>query len=183
MAPLSLFVGLMSGTSTDGVDAVLADLSDLAHPEIKAHAALPMPEVLRREFFDLNNAGENELMRAALAGNALARLYAQAVRRLLDETGLQAGDILAIGAHGQTVRHDPAAGYSIQINNPALLAELTGIDVIADFRSRDVAAQGQGAPLVPAFHKALFSSDHPRVVLNLGGIANVTLLNPRKEVQ
>ncbi|MEO6959744.1 MAG: anhydro-N-acetylmuramic acid kinase [Burkholderiaceae bacterium] len=183
MAPLSLFVGLMSGTSTDGVDAVLADFSDLNHPEIKAHAALPMPETLRREFLNLNTAGENELMRAALAGNALAKLYAQAVHGLLDETGLKASDILAIGAHGQTVRHDPAAGYTIQINNPALLAELTGIDVIADFRSRDVAAQGQGAPLVPAFHKALFSSDHPRVVLNLGGIANVTLLNPRKEVQ
>jgi anhydro-N-acetylmuramic acid kinase len=173
----------MSGTSTDGVDAVLADFSDSGRPEIKACAALPMPEALRHEFLNLNSAGENELTRAALAGNALARLYARAVHRLLDETGLKAGDILAIGAHGQTVRHDPSAGYTIQINNPALLAELTGIDVIADFRSRDVAAQGQGAPLVPAFHKAVFSSDHSRVVLNLGGIANVTVLNPRKEVQ
>ncbi len=181
--PESLYIGLMSGTSTDGVDAVLADLTDLSRPQIRAQASLPMPEALRREFLALNIAGPDELRRAALAGNALARLYAQAVQDLLEQAQLQPSDIVAIGAHGQTVRHDPAAGYTIQINAPALLAELSQIDVIADFRSRDIAAGGQGAPLVPAFHQSIFRCAHPRTVLNLGGIANVTLLNPAKEVR
>ncbi len=173
----------MSGTSTDGVDAVLADLSDLTRPQIKAHVSLPMPDLLRQEFLALNIAGDDELKRAAIAGNTLARLYAQATHHLLAQTGLKSADIAAIGAHGQTVRHDPAAGYSIQINAPSLLAELTGIDVIADFRSRDIAAGGQGAPLVPAFHQSIFSCGHPRAVLNLGGIGNITLLSPGKEVR
>ena len=181
--PSSLFIGLMSGTSTDGVDAVLADFSDLTCPRIKAQASLPMPAALRQEFLALNVAGTNELTRAALAANDLARLYAQATQQLLEQSALTPADIVAIGAHGQTVRHDPAAGYSIQINAPALLAELTQIDVIADFRSRDVAAGGQGAPLVPAFHESIFSCDYPRAVLNLGGIGNVTLLNPTQEVR
>jgi anhydro-N-acetylmuramic acid kinase len=183
MMPGSLYIGLMSGTSTDGVDAVLADFSNLARPQIKAQASLPMPDALRREFLALNIAGSDELRRAALAGNALARLYAQAVQNLLDQSGLSPADILAIGAHGQTVRHDPAAGYTLQINAPALLAELSKIDVIADFRSRDIAAGGQGAPLVPAFHQCIFSCDYPRAILNLGGIGNVTLLSPAKAVR
>ena len=178
MASDTFYIGLMSGTSTDGVDAVLADFGNPAHPVIGAHASLPMPDPLRREFLALNLSGADELARAALAGNALAKLYAQAVHELLASAGLKASDIIAIGAHGQTVRHAPRQGYSLQINAPALLAELTDIDVIADFRARDIAAQGQGAPLVPAFHQAIFSTDHPRAVLNLGGIGNVTLLQP-----
>lgn len=173
-----LYIGLMSGTSTDGVDGVLANLAEAARPQIRAHVSLPMPERLRQEFLALNLSGPNELARAASAGNQLARLYAAAVQDLLKQSGVTAARVRAIGAHGQTVRHDPAAGYSLQINAPALLAELTGIDVIADFRARDVAAGGQGAPLVPAFHEAVFSAEVPRAVLNLGGIANVTLLHP-----
>ncbi len=172
------FIGLMSGTSTDGVDAVLADFTDATHPRVLASAALPMPPALRSEFLALNSAGPDELRRAALAGNALAELYAQACLQLLSQTDMAPREVRAIGAHGQTVRHDPASGYTIQINAPALLAELTGIAVIADFRSRDIAAGGQGAPLVPAFHQAIFSTSTPRAVLNLGGIANVTLLPP-----
>lgn len=176
--PQALFIGLMSGTSTDGVDAVLADFSHPDKPTVLASTSLPMPTALRQEFLALNIAGANELTRAALAGNALAELYASATHDLLAQTGLTADQIRAIGAHGQTVRHDPAAGYTIQINAPALLAERTAIDVIADFRSRDVAAGGQGAPLVPAFHHALFANQQARAILNLGGIANVTLLSP-----
>src|SRR5690606_16208488 len=127
--------------------------------------------------------GENELVRAAQAGNALARLYAAATMQMLNRANMDPGRVRAIAAHGQTVRHDPAAGYTIQLNAPALLAELTGIPVIADFRSRDVAARGQGAPLVPAFHSAVFSGDRPRAVLNLGGIANVTLLEPGQHIR
>src|SRR5690606_13948864 len=139
--------------------------------------SLPMPAALREEFLALNIAGPNELARAALAGNALAELYATATQDLLAQTGIAPGAIQAIGAHGQTVRHDPAGGYTIQINAPALLAERTGIPVIADFRSRDVAAGGQGAPLVPAFHHAIFANGQARAILNLGGIANLTLLD------
>jgi anhydro-N-acetylmuramic acid kinase len=173
----SLFIGLMSGTSTDGVDGVLADISPSGQPHTLASTSLPMPVALRDEFLALNLAGGNELARAALAGNALAGLYADAVQSLLSQANVDAAKVRAIGAHGQTVRHDPAAGYTIQINAPAVLAERSGIAVIADFRSRDVAAGGQGAPLVPAFHHALFRSGTPRAILNLGGIANVTLLS------
>ncbi len=171
-----LFIGLMSGTSTDGVDAVLADFSSPRRPVILASASLPMPGALREELLSLNIAGHNELVRAALAANALAELYSSATQDVLTQAALKPESICAIGAHGQTVRHDPAAGYTLQINAAALLAERTGIDVIADFRSRDVAAGGQGAPLVPAFHHAMFAGPQPRAVLNLGGIANVTLL-------
>jgi anhydro-N-acetylmuramic acid kinase len=173
-----LYIGLMSGTSVDGVDGVLVRLGDGAAPAVLASASLPMPADLRRELLALNQSGDDELARAALAANALARLYAQAVAALLQQAGVAAGDVTAIGAHGQTVRHRPDLGYSVQLNAPAVLAELAGIDVVADFRSRDVAAGGQGAPLVPPFHAAIFGAPQGRAVLNLGGIANVTLLEP-----
>lgn len=172
------FIGLMSGTSVDGVDGVLAQLRPGQPPRLLASASLPMPAALRAEFLALNLAGEDELARSALAANELARLYARVVTDLQAHASLPARDIAAIGAHGQTVRHRPDLGYTVQLNAPALLAELTGIDVVADFRSRDVAAGGQGAPLVPPFHAAVFGARQGRAVLNLGGIANVTLLVP-----
>ena len=177
----ALYIGLMSGTSLDGIDAVLAELSDTRPLQVRAHASADFEPALRTELLALNSPGKQELHRAALAANALARACAALVNALLAQQGLQARDIRAVGAHGQTVRHQPGlhdgTGYTLQLNNPALLAELTGIDVVADFRSRDVAAGGQGAPLVPAFHAALFSRpDTDVAVLNLGGIANLSLL-------
>lgn len=182
-----IYIGLMSGTSLDGVDAVIVDftpgVSPRARPfEVLAHAGRPMPAALGAELLALNTSGADELHRAALAANALVRLYAQAVHALLAEANLSAEQVRAIGAHGQTLRHRPGAfdgtGYTVQINNGALLAELTGIDVVADFRSRDVAAGGQGAPLVPAFHRAVFGrSDEAVAVINLGGIANLTAID------
>lgn len=173
------FIGLMSGTSLDGVDAVLASFSPRI--QVEAHVSLPMPLPLREQFLALNQAGPNELHRAALAANQLVQLYAQAVDDLLRASSRAASDIRAIGAHGQTVRHQPglhdSVGYTWQLNQPALLAERTGIDVVADFRSRDLAAGGQGAPLVPAFHRAwLHQPGQDRAVLNLGGIANLSLI-------
>ncbi len=177
--PDSFYIGLMSGTSLDGVDAVLASFNAQGKPRVLARASEAFPEMLRAEFLSLNQAdGQNELARAALAANALAEVYARAVRAALITSGLPAARICAIGAHGQTVRHQPAQGFTIQLNAPAKLTELTGISVIADFRSRDVAAGGQGAPLVPMFHAGVFACSHPRVVLNLGGIANITILRP-----
>ncbi len=175
-----LFIGLMSGTSLDGVDGVLADFSG-GRIAVRAYATAEFPVSLRAELLALNTPGDNELHRAALAGNGLARAYAGVVHQLLADSGIGAGAITAIGAHGQTVRHRPLefdeVGYTLQINNPSLLAELTGIDVVGDFRSRDLAAGGQGAPLVPAFHRALFARPGEMVaVLNIGGISNLSLL-------
>lgn len=172
------YIGLMSGTSTDGVDGVLANFQQAERPSIIAAASLPFPDTLRAEFLALNHPAHNELERSALAGIQLANLYADVVHQLLRDSGLRSKQVSAIGAHGQTVRHAPDAGYTVQINAPAHLAERTGIAVVADFRSRDIAAGGQGAPLVPIVHQALFAaSGKNRVVLNLGGIANVTVLS------
>ena len=174
------YIGLMSGTSLDGVDGVLADFSSTS-PLVLAHASRPFSAALRSELMALNTSGPDELQRAALAGNALVRVYSQVAQELLANTRLPASSIMAIGAHGQTVRHRPqefdGTGYTLQLNQPAMLAELTGIDVVADFRSRDVAAGGQGAPLAPFFHQALFADPgHSIGVLNIGGISNITLL-------
>jgi anhydro-N-acetylmuramic acid kinase len=176
----TLYIGLMSGTSLDGVDGVLADFS---HPQVNvlAHCSAPFPAELRAVLLALNTPGANELHRAALASNALARAYAEIVANLLRDSGLTAPQIRAVGAHGQTVRHRPqkfdGTGYTLQLNQAALLAELCGISVVSDFRSRDVAAGGQGAPLVPPFHAALFAdANQPVAVLNIGGISNITLL-------
>ena len=179
------FIGLMSGTSLDGADGVLAQLEQ-GQLQVLQFASAPFSVALRAELLALNSAGENELHRAALAANALARCYADVVHALLQGGGLQASDIAAIGAHGQTVRHQPGlwdgTGYTLQINCPALLAELTGIPVVADFRSRDVAAGGQGAPLVPAFHQGVFGAPGAlRWVLNIGGISNVSRLDLRTQ--
>ena len=169
------YIGLMSGTSVDGVDAVVADFSD-DKVRTLGHVHVPFTPELRAQLQGLMQSGADEVERAGDASVALARVYADAVVRLLAKTNLTAKDIAAIGAHGQTIRHRPERGFTTQLNAPAHLTELTGIAVVADFRSRDVAAGGQGAPLVPAFHAAVFSGDAPRAVVNIGGIANVTLL-------
>ena len=174
-----IYVGLMSGTSLDGVDAVLAEF-DGGNLRLLANAGVAFDAALRRELLALNSPGANELERAALAGNQLAQKYAAAVAEVLATSRTPKAEIRAIGCHGQTVRHRPASGYTTQIGNAALLAELTGICVVADFRSRDIAAGGQGAPLVPAFHATLFAdATEDRVAINLGGIANLTFL-PRQ---
>ena len=182
------FVGLMSGTSLDGVDAVLLHIgpggvADAGGPslQVRGHVAQPFPEPLRAELLALNISGPDELHRAALAANALARCYASAVQALLHNCAVPAVEVQALGVHGQTVRHRPQAfdgtGYTVQLNNPALLAELTGITTVADFRTRDVAAGGQGAPLVPAFHQAVFAQPGRSLcVLNIGGMANLSVL-------
>lgn len=181
-------IGLMSGTSLDGVDGVAARFDGPEQAvQLLGHVHQPFTADLRQQMLALNQPGPNELHRAALAANALARAYASTVSAVLKSCQLTAADIDALGAHGQTVRHRPgefdATGYTLQLLNGALLAELSGITVINDFRSRDVAAGGQGAPLVPAFHHAVFGqAGTSRAVLNIGGMANLTLLGANGRV-
>ena len=173
-----LYAGLMSGTSLDGVDAVLADLS-IDPSRLLGHRHHAFAPALRNELLALNLPAGDELRRAARAAIDLAREYASVANALLAQCQVNAQSVTAIGCHGQTVRHQPADGYTIQLVNAALLAELTGVTVVCDFRSRDIAAGGQGAPLVPAFHRVAFASpDKHRVIVNIGGIANLTDLPP-----
>lgn len=179
--PSELYIGLMSGTSLDGVDAVIACFE---RPNvIVASHFLPFADDLRDELTPLLQAGANEIHRSALASNRLSRVYATAVHELLVQAGVGSTAIQAIGCHGQTIRHDPRSGYTIQIGNGALLAEATGIQVVCDFRSRDIAAGGQGAPLVPAFHARVFAQPGvARAIVNIGGIANITCLPTNHDV-
>lgn len=178
--PQSLYIGLMSGTSLDGIDSVLAKIEASGETSLLDSVSIAFSPELRTALLDLQTPGPNEIHRENQVGNALAVAYADTVKQLLSQAKLSPADISAIGAHGQTIRHQADLAhhlaYTHQTLNPALLAELTGIDVIADFRSRDLAAGGHGAPLVPAFHAQQFSSDKNIAVLNLGGIANLTLL-------
>lgn len=178
------FIGLMSGTSLDGVDAVVTQFTP--KPVIVETHFLPYNDSLKQQILALQHPSNNELENASLLGNQLAKLYAQTVHELLKKANLATSKIQAIGCHGQTIRHQPKInvdiGFSLQIGNAALLAELTNITVISDFRSRDVAAGGQGAPLVPAFHAEIFASEEKnRVILNIGGIANLTYLPSRDQ--
>lgn len=178
------YIGLMSGTSLDGVDGALVEFGSTEGRlsiNVLAHAHRAFSQEFAGELLALNAPGSNELHRAAVAGNALALRYADVVSDLLTKACVTPSAVTAIGAHGQTVRHRPGEfdgiGYTLQLNNPALLAERTGIDVVADFRSRDIAAGGQGAPLVPAFHRAAFGrTDTTIAVLNIGGISNLSVL-------
>lgn len=176
-----LFIGIMSGTSLDGIDALLGRFAPDMAPEVRGFVHQEFDPALRAELLALNQLGDNELHRSALAANGVARAYALACSELLNQAGCTPAEVRAIGAHGQTVRHRPlefdGCGYTIQLLNGALLAELSGIATVCDLRSRDLAAGGQGAPLVPAFHRGQFGrSDRDVAVLNIGGISNVSLL-------
>lgn len=174
----------MSGTSLDGVDTVLVDFSS-PEPVLLQTFFCAYDDRLREQLLSLHQPGHDELNRAAILSNRLSCLYAQAIAGLLEDSGIAPQQIVATGCHGQTVRHCPEVekNYTIQLVNGALLAELTQITVVADFRSRDIAAGGQGAPLVPAFHEAVFKHpDRHRVIVNIGGIANITSLDPRHPI-
>lgn len=168
----------MSGTSLDGIDAVLVEFTD-GQVKLRGTQYQIYEQALKDTLLALHHPATNELHQAQLTGNELARLYATATASLLQKTNVAPNQVRAIGCHGQTIRHRPELGYTVQLGNAALLAELTGIAVVSDFRSRDIAAGGQGAPLVPAFHDHVLR--HPnvhRVIVNIGGISNLTDLPP-----
>ena len=191
---MAKYIGLMSGTSMDGVDAVLCDITQTSCTTLAAHST-PYSNELLSALNALCTEGPDELNSLAIADRLVAETFARVTLELLERNGLTASDITAIGSHGQTVRHHPNAdvlsahftkssvrGFTCQIGDPNTIATLTGIDVIADFRRKDIALGGQGAPLVPAFHNAIFaSSETYRALVNIGGIANVSLLSPQHE--
>ena len=177
------FIGLMSGTSLDGVDAVLMRQPDpsSSRMHIVGHHFVGMPQTLRLEFLALQSPQANELHRSQIASQALIEVYTAAIAGLLQKTGMDPAQITAIGAHGQTIRHQPGSGYSVQLNAPHALAEATGVTVVSDFRQRDIAAGGQGAPLVPVFHASMFNQARQKggcIIANIGGMANLTYLPP-----
>ncbi len=177
--PDDLYIGLMSGTSLDGIDAALVHFAEGTPPTLQASHHQPLPADLRAELEALTRPGEDELTRLCRADVLMGRELAAAVKALLAKTGIDRSAVRAIGSHGQTVRHLPAGDTptTLQIGDPNIIAEQTGITTVADFRRRDMAAGGQGAPLVPAFHQAVFAQPgEARAVLNIGGIANLTLL-------
>ncbi len=169
-----IFIGVMSGTSLDGVDLVAVSFSPL---QLHATLTVPFPEQLRNDLIALTLPADNEIERMGVADVALARLIGESANRLISENQIDQAQICALGSHGQTIRHRPEAGFTLQIGDPNLIAEITGLPVVSDFRRRDMAAGGQGAPLVPAFHQAIFQDEHiDRIILNLGGIANISVL-------
>lgn len=178
-----VYIGLMSGTSLDGVDAVLADFPRNGGARILGTHYLPYPDELKAQLLTLHSPQPDELHLAACLSQELSSYYAHATEALLRKTNTPPSQVAALGCHGQTVRHRPESGYTLQLVSGARLAEQTGITSIVDFRSRDIAAGGQGAPLVPAFHAAMLSSaNEHRVLVNIGGIANLTDLPPGGKV-
>ena len=183
-----LYIGLMSGTSLDGIDAALFDLTD--HPRLIAARTYPLPPSLRAELLALCRPGSDEIERMGPVDRHLGLEFGAATTALLREHGIAPGSVRAIGSHGQTIRHRPklagnAAAYpfTLQIGDPTSIAEATGITTVADFRRRDIAAGGQGAPLVPAFHRRVFARAAAQcAVVNIGGIANITGLGPDDSV-
>lgn len=186
MSTTLFFIGVMSGSSLDGIDVALTEMSGSNCKVIATHFQ-PYNASIKDALLALHSPQENELEKAELMANQLAGLYAKAVNTLLSTNHIKASQVTAIGCHGQTIRHQPRyendIGYTIQLGNNALLAELTKITVIGDFRSRDIAANGQGAPLVPAFHQAIFASKNKRrAIVNIGGIANISYLSNHGDV-
>lgn len=171
-----LYIGLMSGTSVDGIDAALVDFSDSQSKLIGSFYQEYTPDI-RQLILSLCQSSSDEINRMGDLDVTLGKAFANAVKALLKNQGMAPSSIKAIGSHGQTIRHHPGRQFTLQIGDPNIIAAETGITTVADFRRRDIAHGGQGAPLVPAFHQHIFSHlENNRVVVNIGGIANMTLL-------
>ncbi|MFT7414370.1 MAG: anhydro-N-acetylmuramic acid kinase [Methylophagaceae bacterium] len=176
---MGYFIGVMSGTSLDGIDVALTSVSESGTFKLVTAQTFPFPEALHYKLQCLIVNQTSTLQDLGEIDITLGQLIGLSINKLLTAQQLSAQDITAIGSHGQTIFHSPVGKlpFSFQIGNANLIAEMTGITTIADFRQRDIAAGGQGAPLVPAFHQALFSSpNEDRVIVNIGGISNLTLL-------
>ncbi len=180
-----LYIGLMSGTSIDGIDAALVQFTGTEH-RVLDYQCSPWPPSLGTQLRAISTSEKTTLEDLGTLDTLVADAFAESVLHLLKQNSLPNHRIRAIGSHGQTIRHRPdqAHPFSLQIGDPNRIAEKTGISVVADFRRRDIAAGGQGAPLAPAFHVFAFSNpkEH-RVVANIGGIANITVLPANSEAE
>lgn len=171
-----LYIGLMSGTSADGIDAALVDFNS-AKPVLVEHHFTEFNTELRVRILALNHPGHDEINRLGELDHLLGKVFAEAANTLLEKSGVTASDIRAIGSHGQTIRHHPQLAFTLQIGDPNIIAAKTGITTVADFRRRDMAHGGQGAPLVPAFHQTILTNtEYDTAVVNIGGVANITFL-------
>lgn len=180
---MAYYIGIMSGTSFDAIDTVLVDFNQQV--QLLHYYSHPIPDTLRQQTIDLNHRNHNDLAQSLILDRLWGELFADAVNTLIDRHKISKTDIRAIGSHGQTIRHSPNSqpAYTLQIGDPNTIAELTHIDVVADFRRRDIAAGGQGAPLAPAFHQFAFASQQEnRAIINIGGMANITLLQKNQAV-
>lgn len=183
----SIYIGVMSGTSLDALDVVIADFAETP-PKLIAKQAYPIHSALRSKILDLCFPGADEINRSGWLDRELGTWIGECVNHLIDNSGVSKSAIVAIGSHGQTVRHSPQnfaqdkAPFTLQIGDPNTIAEITSLTTVADFRRRDIAAGGQGAPLVPAFHQAVLqSTDSHRIICNIGGMANITLFPPNTD--
>lgn len=175
-----LYIGLMSGTSLDGIDAALIALpTHAAEPQLEllGFATLPMPEKLAWELNQLNQSHQISLTQLCTLNHQISQQFIQATQQLLEQNALQPQQIRALGSHGQTIFHAPHIPMSLQIGHPAFIAKQTGITTVADFRIDDMANGGQGAPLAPAFHQYLFQAHSPIALINIGGIANISFID------
>lgn len=182
---MGIYIGIMSGTSLDGIDVVAADFNEKSITLLH-QAMYPFPSSLKDKLIALSEGMLISLEEIGSIDHFLGITYANAVQQFLSETSLSATDIVAIGCHGQTVFHQPTGPmpFTMQLGDPNIIAAQTQITTVADFRRKDIALGGQGAPLVPAFHQALFGSDrHFRVIVNIGGIANISVLQPHHPVR
>lgn len=183
---MPLYIGLISGTSADGIDAALVDVRP-EKVQLIAHHDLPFSEALRQRIHQLCAPGDNEIDLLGALDRELGQMFAEASLTVIEKSGHSTQDIVAIGSHGQTLRHRPPGQtdqpFTLQVGDPNQIAHLTGITTVADFRRRDMAAGGQGAPLVPAFHQAVFASAATnRAIVNIGGIANISWLAPANPI-
>lgn len=177
-----IYIGLMSGTSIDAMDGVLVEFN-AGSVDVLATASKKWAESEASKLHRLCREGDNEIEQAGSAKIAIADISTEVIKDLLEKSGVEAREVIAVGAHGQTIRHRPGKGFTIQLNDGPRIAANCNIDTIVDFRSADIAKHGQGAPLTPAFHQMIFGShDHARLVLNLGGIANLTVMGPNGRV-
>lgn len=180
------FLGLISGTSADAIDAALLDFAG-ERPQVRATRSTPYPAALRERVLGLSQLDATvDLDAFGALDTAIGEAFAAAALALLADAGINADEVIAIGSHGQTLRHRPRPPhcFTLQVGCPHVIAERTGCTVVADFRRRDVAAGGEGAPLLPAFHAAVLADrDETRAVLNLGGIGNLSLLAPDRPVR
>ena len=179
---MTKYIGLMSGTSADGMDAVIVDFSS-DHPTLIAAHGCAYSARERSQLREAALADSLALDTIMQLDRDIAARSVEAIQQVLDQAGLGVDDIIAVGSHGHTLRHRSApAGYSCQIGDPSWIAEHAGITCVADFRRRDIAANGEGAPLLPAFHQAVLNSTTPRMILNLGGIGNLTVLREQQSL-